>query len=301
MFPTTQLKHARRRHGWAPCAPLGGGCARLCLFKSAPHSWVTARSGELQIFAKWPALWPNGRERPIFSSAVFGSFQCAEFGWVALRTDRGQAVNYWAERYFQIESELKALRPFTSEDIDFKGGKQDVKRIAEQLQLKAVYPPKVAITALAGCIPFQIGDLKSNVEIVRTVPGISGSLDALAIEAELGGKIIRVLDPISLFACKLDLLATVSQERRRDLEHLRILVPCVRAFLREFLLRVEQNELPVRGWLGATNRVAKLTTSSRSRKIAEKFNIDWSDILPLREIVQSKHEKIIRFREHHLR
>jgi len=97
----------------------------------------------------------------------------------------GQAVNYWAERYFQTESELKALQPFTSEDIDFKGGKQDVKRIAEQLQLTEVYPSKVAMTALAGCVPFQIGDLKSNIEIIRTVSGISGSIDALAIEAEL--------------------------------------------------------------------------------------------------------------------
>lgn len=156
------------------------------------------------------------------------------------------------------------------------------------------------MTALAGCVPFQIGDLKSNIEIVRTVPGISGSIDALAIEAELAGKFIRVLDPISLLACKLDLLATVSQENRRDLEHIRILVPCVRAFLREFLLQVEQDELPVRGWLGAANRVLKLTTSSRGRKIAGRFNIDWSEILPLQEIDQSKHEKIIRFREHHL-
>lgn len=40
----------------------------------------------------------------------------------------GQAVNYWVERYFQIEVELKDLQPFTSEDIDFKGGKEDVKR-----------------------------------------------------------------------------------------------------------------------------------------------------------------------------
>jgi len=39
------------------------------------------------------------------------------------------------------------------------------------------------MTALAGCVPFQIGDLKSNIEIIRTVPGISGSIGALAIDA----------------------------------------------------------------------------------------------------------------------
>jgi hypothetical protein len=213
----------------------------------------------------------------------------------------GQAVNYWAERYFQVEPELEDLQPFTSEDIDFKGGKEDVKRIANQLHLVPGYPSKVEMTALAGAIPFQIGDLKSNIEIVRTIPGISGSVDALAIEAELGGKTIRVLDPISLLACKLDLLITVSQEHRRDLEHVRILIPCVRAFLREFLEQVEQGKLPVKGWLGAGNRVLKLTTSARGRKTASRFKIDWSEILPLEEIARSKHEKIIRFREHQLR
>jgi len=45
-------------------------------------------------------------------------------------------------------------------------------------------------------------------------------VDALAIEASLGEKPIRVLDPISLLACKLDLLITVSQEDRRDLDHM---------------------------------------------------------------------------------
>jgi hypothetical protein len=78
-------------------------------------------------------------------------------------------------------------------------------------------------------------------------------------------------------------------------------IPALKQFWREFLLQVEQNELPVRGWLGAANRVLKLTTSLRSRKIAKRYNIDWSEILPLREIAQSEQEKIIRFREYHLR
>ena len=81
----------------------------------------------------------------------------------------GQAVNYWAERYFQTERLLKSLQPFTSEDIDFKGGKEDVRRIAEQLGLMPNYPSKVAMTALAGCVAFQIGDLRSNIEVVRSV------------------------------------------------------------------------------------------------------------------------------------
>lgn len=55
----------------------------------------------------------------------------------------GQAVNYWAERYLATEPQLKALQPFTSEDIDFKGGSADVLHIARQLELAPSYPSKV--------------------------------------------------------------------------------------------------------------------------------------------------------------
>jgi hypothetical protein len=50
----------------------------------------------------------------------------------------GQAVNYWAERYLSTEPQLAELQPFTSEDIDFKGGHADVERIARQLGLNPI-------------------------------------------------------------------------------------------------------------------------------------------------------------------
>lgn len=212
----------------------------------------------------------------------------------------GQAVNYWAERYLAIEPQLEPLKPFTSEDIDFKGGLDDVQRIARQLELTPGYPPKVQTTALAGVIPFKIDGLKANIEIVRRIPGVSGSVDELAVRSEWDGKTIRVLDPISLLACKLELLTTVSQEKRHDLEHLKVLLLCVRAFLGEFLHRVEQGELPARHWLGAANQVLKLTTDHRARKIASKHQINWTEILPLNAIASSRNEKVRRFQEQQL-
>jgi len=172
----------------------------------------------------------------------------------------GQAVNYWAERYLAIEPQLKSLQPFTSEDIDFKGGSDDVRRIL----------------------------------------GVSQSVDALAVQAEWNGKTIRVLDPISLLASKLELIARVPQEKRRDVAHLKILLPCVRAFLHEFLQQVESGQIPAKHWLGAVNQVLKLTTNQRARKIAGRHQINWPEILPLSAIASSKHEKIRRFQEQQL-
>lgn len=211
----------------------------------------------------------------------------------------GQAVNYWAEHYLAADPQLAKLQPFTSEDIDFKGGHADVQRIARQLDLNPSYPPKVSMTALSGFMAFQIGDLKSTIEVVRRIPGISDA-HTPAIQAEWDGKTIRVLDPISLLACKLELAATVSQEKRRDVVHLKILLPCIRAFLGELLQQVELGKLPAKDWLKVANQVLKLTTTHRAKKIAGKHQINWLEILPLTAIAKSQNEKIRRFREQQL-
>jgi len=212
----------------------------------------------------------------------------------------GQAVNYWAERYLKTEPQLRPLQPFTSEDIDFKGNAEDVRRIARQLGLTPLFPAKVAMTALAGVIPFRIGEINSNIEIVRRVPGVSGAVEVTAIEAECNGVSIRVLDPISLLASKLELVAKVAQKDRRDALHLKILVPCVRGFLEELLREVEAQHIPAGHWLGAVNHVLKLTKTRRARRIAEQQQIHWETILPLSAIERCPHPKVRRFREQQL-
>jgi hypothetical protein len=212
----------------------------------------------------------------------------------------GQAVNYWAERYLKNEPELEGLLPFTSEDIDFKGGSDDVRWIARQLGAQPIFPPTVAMTALAGAVPFRIGDIRSNIEVVRRVPGVTGNLEETAVEAEWNGLSIRVMDPISLLASKLELVAKVPQENRRDALHVMILLPCVRGFLREFLGEVEAGHVPAAHLLGAVNHVLKLTTTRRARKFGEQHQVDWSAILPLAAINGCTHPKVRRFREQQL-
>jgi hypothetical protein len=210
----------------------------------------------------------------------------------------GQAVNYWAERYLAVEPGLRKYIPFTSGDIDFRGNRDDVNHIARQLKLKAEFPPMVAMTALAGAIPFQIGKFPSNIEVVRQIPGVKiAELDALAVDVKWNDRQIRVIDPVSLLICKADLALTVSQENRQDVEHLRILIFCVRGFLREFLQAAERGEIPAKGWLGAVNKLSKLVKSTHGRQTSKKFEVNWPEILPLEEIAKAKNEKIISFRE----
>ena len=155
------------------------------------------------------------------------------------------------------------------------------------------------MTALSGFIPFRLGNLESAIEVVRRIPGISGNA-APAIQAEWEDKAIRVLDPVSLLAGKLVLAATVPQEGRQDVNHLRILIPCIRAFLGELLQQVETDNLSARDWLKVTNQVLRLTTGGRARRIAREHQIRWSEVLPVAGIAQSQSAKIKRFREEQL-
>jgi hypothetical protein len=212
-----------------------------------------------------------------------------------------QAVNYWAGYCLQAEPALKEYIPFTSGDIDFQGGRADVRHIARQLDLQAMFPDKVSMTSLAGAIPFRIGSNSSLIEIVRLVPGVTvATVDASAIEAQFDGQQIRVLDPLSLLICKVNLALAVDQKNRQDVPHLKIMFLCVRGFLRELLRAVEQENLSPKGWLGAVNKLHELAKSKRGRHAAKKFGIHWPGVLPLPEIAAAKNEKIISFREKQL-
>ena len=213
----------------------------------------------------------------------------------------GQAVNYWAETYLEKEPGLAQWLPFTSKDIDFQGDRRDVLRIAKDLGVRAQLPNSREMTALAGIIPFQIGDLRTSIEVVRVFPGMPKStIEQWALRANRAGKEIRVLDPLSLLDSKLRLALDLDQKERRDVEHLRIMLVCVRAFLRETLRGVEAGALPARGWLGAVERVLKLAESSRGKKAVRKLGVDWTQALPLTEIAASGHRAAMRFREKRL-
>jgi hypothetical protein len=213
----------------------------------------------------------------------------------------GQAVGYWAETYLEKEPGLAQWLPFSSKDIDFQGGREDVLRIAKTLGVRAQLPSSREMTALAGIIPFNIGELRTSIEVLRSFPGMpKARIQQWALTANRSGKEIRVLDPVSLLSSKLFLALKVDQKERRDVEHLRIRLMCVRAFLRETLCGVEAGALPARGWLGAVERVLKLAESSHGKKAVRTLGVDWTQALPLTEIAASGHRAAKQFREKRL-
>lgn len=125
-------------------------------------------------------------------------------------------------------------------------------------------------------------------------------VDGLAVEMAWNNKVIRVLDPISLLISKIELAVTVSQANRQDFAHLEMLLFCVRGFLRELLQEVEKGTVAAKAWLGAVNRLFRLSRSTRAHKAAKKIGVVWAELLPLSEIARSRNQKIILFAEIHL-
>jgi len=157
------------------------------------------------------------------------------------------------------------------------------------------------MTTLAGVVSLKMGELRTNIEIVRSVSGVrAGDIETTAISAEFAGQKIRVLDPISLLYCKMELALTVAQEGRRDVDHLQMLIFCVRAFLREALRETEREAALQKGWLGAAEKVLSLAESGKGAKAARRWGIHWRMIFPEKEIMQSKLPKVVLFRERRL-
>ena len=137
-----------------------------------------------------------------------------------------------------------------------------------------------------------------EIEVVREVFGIkNANLQKLAIQARWKDLEIRVLDPISLMHAKAKLALLISQKERRDVDHVKILVYCVRAFLREAIQAVERDSTLVRGWLGAAEKVLTLTESTVGARLSRRFSVNWNIILPEKEIHACRIPKIVQFRE----
>lgn len=181
------------------------------------------------------------------------------------------------------------------------GTRSDVTQIARQLGAREILPAPVEMTALAGAIPLKIADARTCIEIVRNVPGVTDKeAEDRSVEREFSGQKIRVLDPISLLYCKAELAQKVSQVGRRDVDHLKMLVYCVRAFLREALRQTEEDAALQKGWLGAAEKVLSLTESAKGAKLSRRFDVSWREIFPEKEIARNQLPKLKSFRERRL-
>ena len=210
----------------------------------------------------------------------------------------GQAVNYWAERYLSQERELAKLSPFTSADIDFLGTREDVAKLGKLVGREPLYPSWHALTMLAGVIPCKLEAGETEIEVVRSVPrSTADEVRATSLVVMHEGLRLHVINPIVLLRSKAGLARTIAQEGRQDVYHLRVMLLCVRGFLRELLYSVTSGEITARDWLNIVKDLLTFTESDLGRNVAKQYGIEWVKVLPELDLSQVTSQTIRTFYE----
>lgn len=216
----------------------------------------------------------------------------------------GQAVNFWAEVFEEQEPELRQYRPFTSSDLDLHRPDLSAKQL---LRAQASHtererdPFGKAFTIVSHT--FLIRGAGGNVLSVDDLKMVAGlrpdEVKKGAATVEFASVIIRVLNPIACLKSKLYNLKTLDQRDRQDQKHVRILVPCVRGFLRRMLSEA-RNENNYRPTLNALKEVLLCTSPAVVIKTARAHGVDLAQILPVADLRASRHPKLARFSSNQL-
>ena len=155
----------------------------------------------------------------------------------------GQAVNFWAERYRDEVPALAAAAPFTSKDVDFCGGPEDVDAIAARLGGEAHHAepfdpgPNVGVVLAKDDAdkPIRIDILRAPFGLdAAEVRRLSVGLDEVLEDGSVAP--LRVMHPvISMEARAHNTASLPGYAGPEGVQQLRASVLCAREFLREIL------------------------------------------------------------------
>jgi len=211
----------------------------------------------------------------------------------------GQAVNFWAEAFEEQEPEIQRYRPYTSADLDLHAVDASVQRL---LRAKATNveprrdPFGKAFTIVTHTFLIRSVDGRNlRVHDLKMVAGLRpAELKKGALTVESAGVRFRVLNPIACLKAKLHNVAAFDQHGRQDEKHVRILIPCIRAFVRRLLAEAQAsgNYRPV---VNALNQVVECTSSRSALRTARTLHFPLSKSLPVRELEASQQIKLVNF------
>lgn len=162
----------------------------------------------------------------------------------------GLAVAAWADSLLDDTQRPAFDLPIFSKDIDLRGGRATCIFLAKDLELAgAEVKGMVAATrrnapemGKVHAISLEWRGCRTSIEALERLPGLDHSIDSpLVGSAMLSERGFRILDPCSLFICKLHAANTrPSEAANNDVKHLCILAKVIPTFLR----KVRASDLP---------------------------------------------------------
>ena len=211
----------------------------------------------------------------------------------------GQAVNFWAEVFEEEEPELQRYRPFTSADLDLH--RPDVSaRSLLRARAGNVEPERdpfgKAFTIVSHTFLIQGREGRVlAVDDLKTLPGLSPTeVKKGTLVIEFSGIRLRVLNPIACLKAKLHNVGAIDQRDRQDAKHVRVLIPCVRAFLRRLVVEAQTGG-NCRPAINALQQLLLWTSRPVSVKVALAHGFALLQTVPLADLKRSRHPKLLSF------
>jgi hypothetical protein len=185
----------------------------------------------------------------------------------------GHAINFWATAYQDRIPELESYLPFSSEDLDFIGGKIEATEFQEALGGKLTFPAAFSPTPNTAILMSKSGEENLRIDFLATVYGLdTEQIASTALpfnSTKLPGISIKVLNPILCLAGKLKAYTGLPQYGRQDKKHLEIAILVARQFIQEFCV---QNK-PRQG-LQLIEKLVKIAKSEAGLKVWQQDDID---------------------------
>jgi hypothetical protein len=120
----------------------------------------------------------------------------------------------------------------------------------------------------------------------------------LSIDLQAGAVVGRVPLPHLVLKAKLANAALLEQNGRQDIKHVRMLILCVAAFIRDLLKNHESGAIQERSVINLLEEVREIVDSVNGRKVSELSKISLFNVWPQDELRSISAGKVLRWVEH---
>jgi hypothetical protein len=212
----------------------------------------------------------------------------------------GHAVNLWSTYFLSKGNpQLADFLPFMSKDLDLVG----TMALLDQLhrRFKGVVmrsEPRSPVFGRLEITGKEGGVLK--IEVLHTVLGLNAKDLARTIDLQAGAILGRVPLPQLVLKAKIANAALIQQEGRQDVKHVRMMVICVAAFIRELLENYRTGALSERAVVNLLEEIREIVTAPNAEKATRLWGFDFTALWPMPDLRGAGEGKIARWLEHRL-
>jgi hypothetical protein len=197
----------------------------------------------------------------------------------------GQAVNLWARAFIADSDVLPQFEPFLSKDCDLFGDAAMLQKLAQETGWDCLFSPKGQPSPVVGYLKQKDEQGEDLIaEVLFTIRGLDQQDMQKVVHLSLKHKEYRTLSPIILLKAKLanacELAQLTPEGVRNDVKHIKVLVECVRGYLRKAIIQVEQGVFSERSMVNVLEEVYQLICSHRGVRIAKENQVDFLRSFP---------------------